>query len=602
MIRRMLNTSSYFVSILKKECKTLWLCIGANGVLNSIRLCLAAWFAGKMVGAIIAQAPKLFFSYAIALVLIEWMTTVGSSALKHYLDSISERQQLELEYQLSIKAISLPYQVVESNEYHEQLSRAQQGISWVSGGLKGLVNCIVLLFEQCLVLVSLLHLLQALPSIGIIILVLGAIMTIVITALSQRRDAKFRKRLIPVNQRLGYHLNIFKDPRIAKEVRMFAAQDLLVEHSRAFLDTEWAIERNRTRFGNKIRGLITVMRFFTQALLYLILAQNVLHHQMTLREFSVLVAAGMSFYGALVSLTTQLVELEKITAFMGSYIDFMNLPNVAENDGKNLPVGKFSELRFEHVSFRYSNEDSDALHNVSFKISAGERLALVGGNGAGKSTLAKLICRLYQPTEGHIYLNGIDVADIPISHYRQMIAAVFQDFQLFPFALRENVSPDEKTDDRQILNALSEMGMRQRVTNLKNGLDTSVGKSFDPDGVHFSGGEKQKIAIARAMVRQSELLLLDEPTAALDPRAEQEIFSQTFEAVRDRTLVFISHRMSFCLKADRILLLDHGCLIGDGTHSALLENEVYAALWQAQAQYYLSCSSRQSRNAPGKEG
>lgn len=587
MIRRMMNTSNYFLSILKKECKTLWLCICANGILNSIRLCSAAWFAGRIVDAIITQDSKAFFTYAIAWVLIEWFTTVGSTTLKHYLDSSSERQQLELEYQLSSKATSLSYQVVESSQYHEHLSRAQQGISWVSGGLKGLVNCIVLISEQGLVLVSLLYILQGLPHIGIILLVFGALITIVITALSQRRDAKFRKRLIPVNQRLSYHLNIFKNPNIAKEVRLFAAQDMLIEHSRKFMDTEWAIERNRTRFGNKIRGLITVMRYFTQALLYLILAQNVLHHQMTLSEFSVLVAAGMSFYGALVNLTTQVVELEKNTAFMGDYISFMNKQNLEENEGKSLSIAKFDELRLEHVSFRYPNEDTYALKDVSFKICAGERIALVGGNGAGKSTLAKLICRLYQPTDGHIYLNGVDIADIPICHYRQMIAAVFQDFQLFPFALRDNIALDEKQDDNEIQKILSDMGMTQRVTRLKNGLDTLVGTSFDQDGVNFSGGEKQKIAIARAMMRQSEFLLLDEPTAALDPRAEQEIFIQTFAAAKDKTLIFISHRMSFCQKADRILLLDHGSLIGDGTHAVLLQNKVYASLWQAQAQYYI---------------
>ena len=585
MLERVIKTSRYFLGILKRKCPALWPLICFNGLLSSVRLCAGAWYAGKIVNALLQKEPSNFVRYMLILVIVEWLTGMMTAFIKQHIDHVSDGQQLELESMLSEKATRLDYRVVESSGYQDQLSRAQQGISWVSGGLKGLTNSILMIFEQGFVLVSLLSILRNLPTVGICLLLLGIVLTVFVTVLSQRRDTKFRKRLIPVNRRLGYYLDIFKDVRIAKEVRLFAAQNMLIHHSREFMEKEWSAERNRTRFGNKIRGLITVVRYATQAMLYAVLGWKIVNGQMTLGQFSTFVAAGMSFYGAPVSLTTHLVELEKSTSFMNDYVRFMNLEDMEESTSGGAEKPDFQELRFEHVSFHYPDESTMALDDISMTIHKGEHLALVGGNGAGKSTLAKLICRFYQPTSGKIYLNGRDIAEIPIQDYRKMISAVFQDFQIFPFSLRDNVSAQERTD-QEILSALNQAGLHQRVVELEHGLDTPIGKSFEQEGINFSGGEKQKLSIARALLRNGDVLLLDEPTAALAPKAEQDIFLRTVEASKNKTLIFISHRMSFCTKADRILLLHQGRLIGNGTHQELLNHSVYHQLWQAQAQYY----------------
>ena len=201
-------------------------------------------------------------------------------------------------------------------------------------------------------------------------------------------------------------------------------------------------------------------------------------------QFSTFVAAGMSFFGALVSLTTQLVELEKSTSFMNDYVQFMNLEDMEEPLSSNAERLDFQELRFEHVSFHYPDESTMALDDISMTIHKGERLALVGGNGAGKSTLTKLICRFCQPTSGKIYLNGRDIAEIPLQDYRKMISAVFQDFQIFSFSLRDNVSAQERTD-QEILSALNQAGLHQRIAELQHGLDTPIGKIFEQEGVNF---------------------------------------------------------------------------------------------------------------------
>lgn len=586
VVDRIINTSKYFIHILKEKCPLLWAQISVLCMLSGVQLCIVALFTGEIVDALITKETTNFFRFALLMIVIELLANMGINFLTQSINYRCDQQQLELERMLSEKTIRLDYGMINNCNYHERLSRAQQGISWVSGGLKGLINSIVLILRQCVVLITLVYILRELPFQSTLLLLLGILLTTIVAAISQRRDVKFRKRLVSVNRRLSYYLNIFKDVRIAKEVRLFAAQDMLIQHSRDFIEKEWRIERNRTRFGNKIRGLITVVGYATQAMLYLTLGKEVMNGVITMGQFSAFVAAGISFYKSMVSLTAQAVELEKSTSFMNDYYQFMQIKNEDQEVNNEIRNIEFRELRFDHVSFSYSDDKKTmALEDICISIRAGDKIALVGGNGAGKTTLAMLICRFYKPTSGAIYLNGQNISEIPIQDYRKTISAVFQDFQLFPFSIRDNISPNDCMYS-DVLSALNRVGLHTKCAELQNGINTFIGKSFDNEGVIFSGGEKQKLAIVRAFLRGGQILLLDEPTAALDPQTEQEIFLQALEMSKNKTLVFISHRMSFCTRADRILLLDQGKIIADGTHKSLLSNEMYYRLWHAQAQYY----------------
>lgn len=354
------------------------------------------------------------------------------------------------------------------------------------------------------------------------------------------------------------------------------------------MDEEWKIERNRTRFGNKYSGLITVMQYFTQAVLFLILLQKVVSGDISVGEFSTLSAAGISMYLSLVSLTKYCVELEKSCTFLNDYCSYMNLQEECceyeEDDVMN--EEPFESLEFSHVCFRYPNCTEYALRDISFKINAGERIVIVGRNGAGKTSLVKLLCRLYEPCSGAIYINGKDIKDIPISAYRRMISAVFQDFQLFGVSIQENIVNGDGIDSRQLDDVLERLGLAVPVDKLPNGIRTYLGKAFHEDGIEMSGGEKQKIAMARAMMRASEVLLLDEPTAALDPLAEQEIYDNIIDISKGKTVLMISHRMSLCTAAERVIMMANGRIIGDGSHQELLSQKAYSELWSAQANLY----------------
>ena len=245
-------------------------------------------------------------------------------------------------------------------------------------------------------------------------------------------------------------------------------------------------------------------------------------------------------------------------------------------------------ISFEGVSFRYPESETMVLHDISLTIAPGEKLAIVGENGSGKTTLIKLLCRLYQPTEGRILLNGQDIRSLPYEEYIRNIATVFQDFAIFAFSIAENVAASAEYDGQRVWAALSRAGLQGRTEGLSKGILQAVSHDYEEDGINLSGGEAQKLAIARASYKDAPVVILDEPTAALDPYAEKEVYEQFFRNLAGETMLSISHRLSSCRFCDRIAVLQKGRLVQLGTHADLLARPEgkYAEMWKAQAQYY----------------
>jgi len=246
------------------------------------------------------------------------------------------------------------------------------------------------------------------------------------------------------------------------------------------------------------------------------------------------------------------------------------------------------EVEFRDVSFRYPGSENWALRHVNLKFQIGKRLAVVGENGSGKTTFIKLLCRLYDPTEGHILLNGIDIHKYRYDEYMDIFSIVFQDFVLPAYTLADAVTAGKPLDRGRVERCLQQAGFGERLKTMPQGLNTMLYRDLSKKGVEISGGEAQKIAIARTLYKDSPFIILDEPTAALDPKAEAEIYEKFNEIIGDKTAVYISHRLSSCKFCDEIAVFSHGSIVQKGTHQALLEekNGIYAALWHAQAQYY----------------
>ncbi|MBQ3242548.1 MAG: ABC transporter ATP-binding protein [Oscillospiraceae bacterium] len=294
--------------------------------------------------------------------------------------------------------------------------------------------------------------------------------------------------------------------------------------------------------------------------------------------------------GSIFELTALFGILKTNAEYLDTTFEFLDIPNSMYQG--SLTTEKRSdrqyEVEFKNVSFKYPGAETYALKNVSMKFKVGKRLAIVGENGSGKTTFIKLLCRLYDPQEGQILLNGIDIRKYNYRDYMDVFSIVFQDFRLISQPLGANVAGSSTYDEAKVRKALMDAGFGDRLETMPDGLNTQLYKDFTENGVEVSGGEAQKIAIARALYKDAPFIILDEPTAALDPIAEAEIYSKFNDISGDKTAIYISHRLSSCKFCDEIAVFHDGAVIQQGTHDGLLADTTgkYHELWHAQAQYY----------------
>ena len=302
------------------------------------------------------------------------------------------------------------------------------------------------------------------------------------------------------------------------------------------------------------------------------------------------VSAIIALSGGLSMLIEVIGDLRNNTAFLRTVFELLDVPNKMSHGDMavNQNSSEKFDIEFQNVSFRYPGQDNYALRNVSLTFNAGQRLAVVGMNGSGKTTFIKLLCRLYDPTEGEILLNGIDIRKYKYAEYMQLFSVVFQDFKLLSFELGQNIAGSMDYDSDKAACCLRDAGFEIRLGKLPRGLSTVLYKDFDEQGVNISGGEVQKIALARALYKNAPFIILDEPTAALDPVAEFEVYSGMNKIVGKKSAVFISHRLSSCRFCNDIAVFHEGKLVQRGSHDVLVSDKsgMYYNLWNAQAQYY----------------
>lgn len=375
---------------------------------------------------------------------------------------------------------------------------------------------------------------------------------------------------------------------VGKDLRTYEMDSMVMDKVTRNQKEESARFKKTYMHAMDIRSLVAVINVATVLLAYAFVGLKAIAGLITVGTVSMQVGAITAFARAVSSGIEMLGHLDLHRKYMKEFAAFLDTPS-EKYDG-TLPVEKRDdgdyEMEFRDVSFRYPNQEQWSLRHVSCRLPKGEKLAIVGPNGAGKTTFIKLLCRLYDPTEGEILLNGIDIRKYDYGEYVSLLSVVFQDFKLFSMKLGENVAASVEYDPKLIWECLEKSGMRHRVERMEKGLETGLYQQKE-DGVEISGGEGQKLAIARALYKDAPIIILDEPTAALDPVSEYEIYSRFGQMVEGKTSVYISHRMSSCRFCDWVFVFDGGRIVQTGKHEELLEQDgLYAELWQAQAQFY----------------
>lgn len=396
----------------------------------------------------------------------------------------------------------------------------------------------------------------------------------------------------PLNKKLQYVHRTFYLSAYAKELRL--NRRLSGRLHREFEETNREIYRCQKKVCKKLWGLNFLTDYVCTDFIFNGVYLGYLVFQAAIRK--VLSLSGLvvlyNSAGSLRNGLRLLAELPPAAVETALYVEkirsFLAYETKVVSE-ENLPVPEeIGEIRFEDVSFAYNEKDGDIINHVSFSIAPREKIALVGYNGAGKTTIIKLLMRLYDPTGGRILLDGVDIRRYDLQQYRSRIGTVFQDYQIYAATVAENVVMDEVPPQADVIPALRQSGFRSRLARMEHGVDTGLTREFDEEGTNLSGGESQKLAVARVFYKDSGLIILDEPSSALDPIAEYQLNVSMARASEQKSVVFISHRLSTTRHADRILMLEKGRIIESGTHETLLEqNGKYAAMWHAQASKYV---------------
>ena len=510
------------------------------------------------------------------------------------------------------KMLSMDFQAADAPETHELLSQMRQNTNWYGHGLlfliwftDQLIQPIFSILGAAALTVSLFTA-QAPASAGgftalnnPLITALALLLLLGVTFLApicqNKSSMLFVKKSEDIkesNRFFVFHFGSMQDRSRALDARMYR-QDRLLRHYTIMdqLGVDSALAKcARGPMGLWGGAAAAVSAVFT-GLVYAFVCLKAWAGAFAVGSVAQYVGAITALSGSVGTLVSTWGEFRANAVFLRQTYKFLDTPS--EMYQGSLTTEKRSdrnyEIEFRDVSFRYPGAEDYALRHVSMKFRVGERLAVVGENGSGKTTFIKLLCRLYDPTEGTILLNGIDIRKYDYDEYIALFSVVFQDFQLLSFSLGQNVAAAVQYNPERAKACLQKAGFGDRLAQLPDGLETKLYKDFDEKGVQISGGEAQKIALARALYKDAPFVVLDEPTAALDPIAEMEVYEKFNEIVGDRTAVYISHRLSSCRFCDSIAVFDHGSIIQRGTHESLLQNEdgKYFALWNAQAQYYV---------------
>lgn len=512
------------------------------------------------------------------------------------------------------KMLSMDYEDVERSEVHQLRSQIDQNDNFNNFGLNAplfmigdLVSALTGIFASVALTVTLFRTKFPVPSplswlnapwvtAAVLCIMAGTVFV------SVRASSRYAKTInshtsmeyYKKSNRLWiyYGFRLPDQLKAGMDIRLYGMDQSLKNN----MEQHYALSRQTFRLIDRERGLCKVITQLVSYLnfgtIYAFAALKALGHAFPVGNLVQYVGAIHQFSQSIRSLSTTMTLLLQNADYLQVTYDFLDIPN--QKYMGTIPVEKRTdneyEVEFRNVSYRYPGSPDFALKNLNFRFKLGTKLAVVGMNGSGKTTMIKLLCRLYDPTEGEILLNGINIQKYDYDEYMSLFSVVFQDFQLFSFTLGENVAASRSYDREKVLSCLRQAGFEQRLQELPQGLDTYLNQNFEPSGVTLSGGEGQKVALARALYKDAPFVVLDEPTAALDPLAEYEIYTRFNEMVGDKTAVYISHRLSSCRFCDEIAVFHQGHLVQYGTHPQLLSDSTgkYYELWNAQAQYYVS--------------
>jgi ATP-binding cassette subfamily B protein len=591
----------------------LFLLMPCIALLGALLPFINYYFSAVIINALASgSGMKILLLYAAAAVGLNAATILLISALSGVRDVQTYHLSVRYDVKIAKKTLELDYKNIESPTVHglkrsmDQTKMRIGGITTIASEfediLKNTMSLIIafimvwqLFYNQNKVSASR-HTSFWTSAWPLVILIIFVVVSVLWTGRMQlKSNGKISDLNVRMNEANGsafLFMQLISDYRHGKDIRIYNIKEFL---SKSF-DDLWnssigaKLFKEMAQLSSLPPSISAAAGSLIAAMAYLLAAMKAISGEISVGNVVLYAGSIQVFVGAISVLIFSVGKLLGYCDLQVPFIEFCDIPNTTINGTTHIKKQQEIqyEIEFKDISFKYPDSDVWVLRHLNLKIKSGERIAVVGMNGSGKTTMIKLLSRLYDPTEGRIFINGIDIRQYCLDDYYSLFSVVFQDFKLLSLPLGQVIASSLDVDTKKAYEALTLSGLKDRVNGMPKKLDTSLYTDFRDDGVEVSGGESQKIAIARALYKDAPIIVLDEPTSALDPVAESEIYTEFNSLIGAKTAIFISHRLSSCRFCQRIFVFHVGTLVQEGTHEQLVADDgKYKELWNAQAQFYI---------------
>ena len=492
-----------------------------------------------------------------------------------------------LTFELAKKAMDLTYQNIENPHTLVLKEKANAAINM--GAIHNLLSCLKDIITSVATMIGTALVIISFSPYLVGFSILISLLIILVNGKESSYTSKFNLEIVNVNRRFSYYFSLMASPHYQKEIRVFDLGEMLQSKTQGYLDQ--MMDGFEDKFGYEAN--MGAIKIFLESILRLVsytyVAMRTLSAaygpQISFGSFSAIIAANENFMKAFQTMFSELADFIMSLANLEPLYDFYILDSDFEENLEK--ASDFQSLEFKNVTFAYPGSERKIIDNLSFRINKGEKISIVGVNNAGKTTIVKLLLRFFDIDSGEILYNGVNIKNISKKSLYEKITGVFQDFAIMPFTIKENIIGDKEFRKNKTDEIIKQLDLDQKIKELPYGLDTYLNKDIYENATDLSLGQKQKLAIARALYQNADFLILDEPTASLDPLAESKIYEHFNEMTEGKTAIFISHRMSSSRFTDKILLLDGGKAAAFDSHENLMKSDnLYSKLYKAQAQYF----------------
>ena len=490
---------------------------------------------------------------------------------------------------ISEKIMKMDFKNTEDPEVLNKIKSVMNAVMSNNTGVEGVYHTLLGLFGKLTAFVGYISIVLFLSPWILLFLIINVLISYALTMRVKKYEYSQKEKAADKDRRTFYVFDTMYDFAYGKDIRIYDLKNILIDKFKKFRGERIDISRDVQGKQLKVKIVDVILLVIRECVVYGYLIYNVLFTGMSIGDFTMYFSTINGFGDWMKGILDDLANIKAQNMYLDDMREFLEIKSEDKEKTRDIPIDSSYEIEFKNVSFKYPKTDKYIYKNLSLKIKKGQRLAIVGINGAGKTTFVKLLCRLYEPTSGEILINGVNIKDFSKEEYYKILSVVFQDIKTFAFTVAENVSLEnlEDVDREKVLHCIEKAGVGDKINSLKKGIDTSLLKILDGEGIELSGGENQKLALARALYKNGKIVILDEPTSALDAVAEYNIYKGFDELIGDKTAIYISHRLASTKFCDVIAFFENGEIVEYGTHEELLKkNGKYSDMFNIQAQYY----------------